>query len=63
VGLVQQRKATVAVDVVVIVCAQATCMHLMHNWSGYMSYSYMKCDGYRLSWAHVSWLFDLLHMM
>jgi hypothetical protein len=51
VGLVQQRKAALAVDVVVIVCAQATCMHLMHNWSGYTSHSYMKCDGYRLSWA------------
>jgi hypothetical protein len=50
---------------VVIVCAQATCMHVMHNWSDYMSYSYMimKCDGYRLSWTHVSLLFDLLGMM
>jgi hypothetical protein len=42
---------------VVIVCAQATYMHLIHNWSDYMSYSYMKCDGYKLSRAHVSMLF------
>jgi hypothetical protein len=34
---------------VVIVCAQATCIHLMNNWSDYMSYCYKKCDGYRLS--------------
>jgi hypothetical protein len=43
--------------IVGIVCAQATYMHLIHNWSDYMSYSYMKCDGYKLSRAHVSMLF------
>jgi hypothetical protein len=30
---------------VVIVCASATRMHLTHNWSDYMSYSYTKCVG------------------
>jgi hypothetical protein len=47
---------------VVIVCAQATCMHLT-NWSDYMSYCYKKGDEYRLSWTHVSLLFDLLPML
>jgi hypothetical protein len=42
-------------------CALATYMHMPYNWSDYMSYSNMKCDGCRLPRAHVSLLFDLLH--
>jgi hypothetical protein len=63
-ALVVYKAPVLAVDIcVVIVCAQATCMHSIINWSDYMSYCYKKCDGYRLSWAHVSLLFDLLPMM
>jgi hypothetical protein len=53
----------ICMEPVVIVCAQATCMHVVINWSDYMSYCYKKCDGYRLSWTHVSLLFDLLPVM
>jgi hypothetical protein len=31
----------------------------MHNWTGDMSYSYMKCDEYRLPRVHVSMRLDL----
>jgi hypothetical protein len=58
-----QCSPPLALSPVVIVCAQATCMHLMINWSDYMSYCYKKCDGYRLSLVHVSLLFDRLPMM